>query len=547
MDTHDSTTDIQNKVTRPSNLNNSIIYNTIIEVSYNSTNSLKNDDKVTTDPPRISKHLNDEELATSIPSLSTSTQVASLKKIATSFGLMGWTAFGGPAAHIGYFNKTFVLDTDTPWMSPGVFSELLALGQCLPGPTSTQMSFAMGITQRGTLGGLLSGFLFQYPGLVLMTLGGAGAAEVLVTPSSALKGFTAGLSAAGVALVVSAADGLARSQGGKTLTTKILCGISATVAYYYASAWLFPSLIAFGGVITYVESVLKSSRGKNQKVYETKDDNMYKIRKEQEKNYETAEDVVDNVANLGLTPLVGGILLSFWIASLITLGVLVANTEYEGNKELHWFEAFWRTGSIIFGGGQVVLPLLLNDVVQYDTSCVTNTTLGEECLQYVESELANSWVTEEQFFTGLAMAQAMPGPLFNLSAFLGAVIARRAGISVIIGVLCSWFGLFGPGILLIFSVLPFWGMFRRWTVYKHALSGLNASAVGLIVAAMFQIAFKVKSISPFPNASVCIGIICTFCAHIVHLPRGMWSLIQAPLVILLGGLLGYLAYVIDMH
>merc|ERR1712137_718497 len=145
------------------------------------------------------------------------------------------------------------------------------------------------------------------------------------------------------------------------------------------------------------------------------------------------------------------------------------------------------------------------------------------------------------------MAQAMPGHLFNFSAFLGAVIARRENVNALIGVLCSWIGLFGPGVLLIFSVLPFWGKFRQWTFYKHALPGFNASAVGLIVSAMFQIAFKVRSNSPFPNASVCIGIICTFFAHTVHLPTGTLSLIQAPLVVLLGGLLGFFAYFLNMH
>ena len=113
--------------------------------------------------------------------------------------------------------------------------------------------------------------------------------------------------------------------------------------------------------------------------------------------------------------------------------------------------------------------------------------------------------------------------------------------------MCCWFGLFGPGVMLIFAVLPFWGKFRKWDVYKRALPGLNASAVGLVVAAVFSIAFKVKDISPFPNASVCIGLICTFCAHVIKLPPGTWSLIQAPLVVVLGGLLGLIAHGADMN
>jgi chromate transporter len=476
----------------------------------------------------------DAEIGGTTASTPTVADRATYGEIASAFGLMGWTAFGGPAAHVGLFNKTFVGERAArkQWMTQGVFSELLALGQCMPGPTSTQMSFAMGTTQRGALGGLLSGALFQYPGLVLMTLGGAGAAEVLVNPSPTLRGFTAGLSAAGVALIVSAADGLTRSQA-KTPTTKRLCALSAVIAYYYQTAWLFPTLIAFGGCVTVCEAKMREAKEKKEDGAAVK--------------AAPAEDEVEEVAHLGLKPWAGAALIVGWLVTLITLSSVVPKTDYDSNKELHWFEAFWRTGSIIFGGGQVVLPLLLNDVVQYETTCATMNAAGTACVEYIKTEAANSWLTEEQFFAGLAMVQAMPGPLFNLSAYIGAVAARRAGINVIVGVLCCWLGLFGPGVMLIFAVLPFWGKFRKWDVYKCALPGLNASAVGLVVAAVFNIAFKVRSLSPFPEASVCIGVICTFCAHIVKLPPGPWTLVQAPLVVLAGGLLGLIAHGTGMH
>ena len=333
-------------------------------------------------------------------------------------------------------------------------------------------------------------------------------------------------------MVVSAADGLARSQGGKTRTTKALCATSAVVAYYHRTAWLFPSLIVFGGVVTAMEARWKKRK---EKTDARSDDG------------DAADRDAEDVAHLGLKPWAGAALIAAWIVTLITLGIVVSNTSYESNKELHWFEAFWRTGSIIFGGGQVVLPLLLNDVVQYDTTCSARDAVTNACTAYAKTETATSWITEEQFFAGLGVVQAMPGPLFNLSAYIGAVAAKRAGVNVIVGVMCCWFGLFGPGVMLIFAVLPFWGKFRKWDVYKRVLPGLNASAVGLVVAAVFSIAFKVKDISPFPNASVCIGLICTFCAHVIKLPPGTWSLIQAPLVVVLGGLLGLIAHGADMN
>ncbi|ACO69863.1 chromate ion transporter family, partial [Micromonas commoda] len=356
-----------------------------------------------------------------------------------SFVLMGWTAFGGPAAHIGIFEKVFV--EAKRWMSPTVFNELLSLGQCMPGPTSTQVSFAIGVVQKGIPGGLMSGMLFQYPGLLMMSLAGAGAAEILVNPDAWLRGLSAGLSAAGVALVVSAAVGLAKGQC-KDQITSALCLMSATIAYYYQSNWIFPLLIVVGGLTT-----LYTKRN---------DDVALPDRKEQ-------------IHHLGLSKLSGGILIVAWLVIWIAVASVVNTSDYDGNEELYWFEAFYRTGSIIFGGGQVVLPLLLKDVVPR----------------------ANSWITEEQFFAGLGVVQAMPGPLFNLSAYIGALAARRAGINVLAGIFAAWFGLFGPGVMLIYGVLPFWGAFRKQPVYRRALPGLNSSAVGLVVAAVFQMSFKV--------------------------------------------------------
>ena len=333
-------------------------------------------------------------------------------------------------------------------------------------------------------------------------------------------------------MIASAADALARSQA-TTPTTKVLCLASAAAACYRQTAWLFPALIALGGCATTLEA---RAREKGRRGGTARRARRARARSATKTRRRRRASVSERA--------VGAALIAGWVVALVALGIAVSRTDYASNKALHWFEAFWRTGSIIFGGGQVVLPLLLNDVVQYDTTCSSTVNNATSC---VKSESPASWVTEEQFFAGLAMAQAMPGPLFNLSAYLGAVAARRAGVNVVVGIMCAWFGLFGPGVILIFAVLPFWGKFRKWRVYRRALPGLNASAVGLVVAAAVNIAFKVKSLSPFPNASVCIGMICTFCVHVIKLPRGTWTLIQAPLVIVLGGLLGLIAHGAGMN
>ncbi|KAK3257582.1 hypothetical protein CYMTET_33339, partial [Cymbomonas tetramitiformis] len=319
-----------------------------------------------------------------------------------SFALLGWIGFGGPAAHIALFEKEFV--EKKKWMSQSVFLELLALGQCIPGPTSTQMSFAMGVIQKGIPGGLLSGILFQYPGFMIMSVVGLGSARFLLNPSDALRGIVAGLSAAGVALVVDAGWGL----GNKICTdeiTKLVCIFSTATAYYTAKtfvelkALVLPLLILWGGILTLVVKKKKPAAI-------------------------TTDVEAKMLQSMGLSINAGLILIGIWLAVLIVVIVLRNTVEYSSAPAIHWFEAFYRTGSLIFGGGQVVLPLLLGEV--------------------------DTWMTEEQFYAGLGVVQALPGPLFNLSAYLGAIIGGVGGIAA------CWIGLFAPGIILIYGVLPFW-------------------------------------------------------------------------------------------
>jgi len=437
---------------------------------------------------------------------------ASYKEIFTTMSILGWTGFGGPAAHVGLFKKAFVERLN--WMSETVFLELFALGQCLPGPTSTQLSFSVGITKKGIPGGLMSGMLFQYPGLLMMSLLGAFAKWALDDPADWVRGISAGLAAVGVALVAGAAKGLCEKICG-TKPLAGLCVLSAVVAYLYRSAWIFPLLILVGGLVT---------------LYLKRNDDV------------ALKEVDESVDHYGVGPKGGAFLILLWAVLLVLFIVLRDNVDYyeadgsiSAHAAVHWFEAFYRTGSIIFGGGQVVLPLLLHEVVSFNEVCTVNAEGNKVCEDVQDP--TRSWVTEEEFFAGLGIVQAMPGPLFNLSAYLGAVMAIRAGHSAMEGIAACWLGLFGPGILLIYGVLPFWGRFRSLPVYRRMLPGLNASAVGLVVAAVFQMFVKVRSISEFPNASVAIGIIGYSAVEQYKL--------QAPLAVVGGGVLGLIAWALE--
>eukprot|EP00850_Spirogloea_muscicola_P003519 SM000014S00307 [mRNA] locus=s14:589717:593625:+ [translate_table: standard] len=419
-------------------------------------------------------------------------------EIARAFGVLGWTAFGGPAAHIGYFHKAFVVDRK--WMSDEVFAELLAVGHMLPGPTSTQFSFAVGITQRGPLGGLLSGALFQYPGLLLMAASGAAAAHWLHDTPPWLSGAAAGMAAVAVALVAAAAVQLSRKMCTDAITLA-LCSGTGVITIFYQQQWIFPALIFGGGLVTLVTGGPDSRAG--------------------------ATNRGQTIEYLDVGIAAGCILLLAWLAVLVGSIVARAIVPY---RQAPW--AFYVTGSIIFGGGQVVLPLLESQVVQFETVCNSTESINSSSLfltlqdcQHMERN--DTWVTEEQFLTGLAIAQAMPGPLFNFAAYLGYIIGGVWGVAI------CWLGLFAPGVVLMYAVMPFWGHLRTNSVYRKMLPGLNAAAVGLIWASLEQLGMKAYTISIIPVISVLLAIFGYFSTDYLKVP--------APIVVIAGGAIGALS------
>lgn len=291
------------------------------------------------------------------------------------------------------------------------------------------------------------------------------------------------------------------------------------------------------------------------------------------------------VESLGLGRIAGGLVIGTWLAVLIAVLVLARTVYKDSDNPLSWFEVFYRIGSIIYGGGQVVLPMLQGDLVQKGPN-------GKDAI--------DTWVTTEQFFAGeqvwgqplklsrnvcgyrlqeihmlpvnnhmgsqhasavvmqvcqlasthilfvqehahavlhaagLGVVQAMPGPLFNFSTYLGCIIAIRNGYTFILGAVLAWFGLFSPGVMLMFGTLPFWKKFRTWQLYRRGLPGMNAVGVGLILASVFNMTISVYNISPFKTSSLCIALF-AFCAV------DELNLFE-PFVVLGGGVLGILAW-----
>lgn len=445
--------------------------------------------------------------------------------IAWTYFPLGWTAFGGPAAHIATFEQTFVQRLE--WIPYVVFTEFMALGQCLPGPTSTQMAFAMGTVKRGVPGGLLGGFMFLHPGLVMMTAIGAVTGGYLDTMPEEAIAVVAGLTAVAIALVASAAVNLAAKICRDDMMLIVICALSTFATVYSQVSWLLPVIMLLGGLITLFANTYELGFQRRPKLRVICN----------KKDFPDAPDSegTDKIKSLGLPMWGGAVLVGVWLAILITVLVVVEVVPRDNLWEpIRWFEIFYRAGSLIFGGGQVLLPLLQEEVAPCaDTA--QNATLQSgvdpagSCVP-----APGALMSSEQFFLGLAAAQSMPGPLFNFSAYLGAVIAMNANYFFLLGTAVCWVGLFSPGIMLIFGILPFWGWFRRLAFVRKMLPGVNAAAVGLIFAAVFRLGLTAYGTSPFPRASNSIGIAGFTLVHHLKVP--------APLAVIGGGILGIIAW-----
>lgn len=388
-----------------------------------------------------------------------------LAEVAWAFLPLGWIAFGGPQAHIALLQERFV--ERRRWLDEQRFVELLGLGQGLPGPTSTQMVVAVGTARAGPLGGLLAFLLFLYPAATIMALAGLGVATFL--DEGGRPDWLDGVQAATVALVAVAAWRL----GTAVIKTRLTVGLmllGAVVTILVRQPWAFPATLALGGVVTMV-----ALRGQRHDVGEP------------------AGSVP--LDNFGISRWAGFLLLLLFFGLLG--GLIGARLVFE-TTWLQILESFYRTGSLIFGGGQVVLPMLSAEVVE------------------------PGWVTEQQFLDGLALMLALPGPLFSFSAYLGAVAGGVPGL------LLAFVGLFLPGVLIIFGVLPFWEQVRRYPWVRIALVGVNAAAIGLVVGVVFLLWQRAD-----PNAAGAVIALLSFGGV-------MFYRVPAPLVIVGAGVLGWL-------
>ena len=335
------------------------------------------------------------------------------------FFRLGLTSFGGPIAHLGYFRDEFV--TRRQWLTERSYADLVALCQFLPGPASSQVGIAIGLSRSGYAGALAAWAGFTLPSaiaLILFALGIASYGDAM--PSGVLHG----LKVVAVAVVVQAVWGMARNLCPDAPRISIMAAATCFVLLV-PSAWGQVGVIAIAAIIGLL--LFRPLQG-------------------------AANDPLPIV----MRRRVGLLWLTLFFALLIGLPLMTAMFP---NQTLAMVDAFYRAGSLVFGGGHVVLPLLQAEVVP------------------------SGWVSNA-FLAGYGAAQAVPGPLLTFAAFLGASI-NQIPTGWLGGMICL-LAIFAPSFLLVVGALPFWERLRRNMRTQAALSGINAAVVGLLLAALYR-------------------------------------------------------------
>lgn len=329
---------------------------------------------------------------------------------------LGLTSFGGPIAHLGYFRDDYVVRRK--WLDERSYADLVALCQFLPGPASSQVSMAIGIARAGLPGALAAWLGFTLPSALLLV---AFAFGVHAIDSAANSGWLHGLKIVAVAVVAQAVWGMAKGlcPDRQRSTLAILAAI-VTLAWPTAGGQLAAIFVA--GIVGWL-GLPPTALGSNLHSH-------FPVGK-----------------RVGLLA---------WILFFALLFGLPVVAQITRSHWLHVFASFFRVGSLVFGGGHVVLPLLQTEVV------------------------GSGWLTNEQFVAGYGATQAVPGPLFTFSAYIGAVTNGWSGA------LLTLIAIFLPSFLLVLGALPFWDSLRANAKCQSALSGINAAVVGLLLGALYH-------------------------------------------------------------
>lgn len=332
---------------------------------------------------------------------------------------LGLTSFGGPIAHLGYFRDEFVVRRQ--WLSERRYADLVALCQFLPGPGSSQVGIALGLSRAGYSGALAAWLGFTLPSAIALIL----FASMLTQQGSIAPGVLQGLKVVAVAVVAQAIWGMARTLCPDRLRVTIMVAATAA-ALLFASIWSQLLVLLAAGVV-----------------------GVLLIKPDTEADH--------GIQSVPVSRRNGVLALGLFVLLLVGLPLLAALFP---SQLLSIIDSFYRVGSLVFGGGHVVLPLLQTETVDA------------------------GWIDVELFLAGYGATQAVPGPLFTFAAFLGT--AMNTGLPGWLNGLLCLVVVFLPSFLLVIGIMPFWEQLRHNLRTQAALAGINAGVVGLLLAALYQ-------------------------------------------------------------
>lgn len=345
------------------------------------------------------------------------------------FFLLGWVSFGGPAAHIGYFRRAFV--EKRKWLDDNEYAQIVALSQFLPGPGSSQVGFALGYKKGGLLGAYAAFLGFTLPSMLIML--GLATASNQIIGTSLYQGIVHGLKLLAVVVVADATWGMYKN----------FCKTKLTVGICVATTC---ALLILPGISTQMLALIIAALIGS-----------FLMKTEVRDNLQTFKPSIFPLA-LFIVLLVGLPLISHY-SPLVNL-----------------FSHFYQAGSLVFGGGHVVLPLL-------------QSLIGDQ-------------VSQDVFMAGYAAAQAVPGPMFTLATYIGYEMSS----SPILGALVATLAVFLPGFLLLLGVLKNWQLLAGNPKISGAILGVNASVVGLLLAALYYPVFSGAITSSIDVAIVALGL-----------------------------------------
>jgi chromate transporter len=341
-------------------------------------------------------------------------------EVLRAFVKLGVSSFGGPIAHIGYFREEFVVRRR--WLDEETYADLVGLCQFLPGPASSQVGFTLGLMRAGYRGALAAWVGFTLPSAIALVLFAYGAGA-LGGPIG--LGLLHGLKLVAVAIVAQAVWGMARTLCPDRERASIAV-VAALIILVSTSSVAQIAAILLGGLLGWRFCAGASGTS-------------------------TGHLALPVSRRVGIAALTAFFLLLAGLPMLRSLGI---------STGIALFEAFYRSGALVFGGGHVVLPLLR------------------------EAFVPPGWVTDDAFLVGYGAAQAVPGPLFTFAAYLGAIV--KVSPHGLAGAALGVFGIFLPGMLILLGTLPFWESFRKRTFAQAVMRGVNAAVVGLLAAALYN-------------------------------------------------------------